>query len=443
MTNIYHRLPIADIRVGPRFRVETGDLRDLKDSITSHGLFHAIVLDRDYNLLAGYRRLTACRELGHEDIYCRFIDEVDNLTAREIELEENLAREDLSWQDEDRLRVEIDKLKRSKYGSGVAGVKADLTQGWDSRDTAVSLGVSESTVSRSIARVEAMQYVPSMVDSPTRKAADRELDRFIQELETELNLRRRNLEAIGVEIHLFLGDCNVLMSKMSAQSVDLIITDPPYGVDIANSTANSDHRTAAEYEDDPVSVLAMLRTAFKEMRRVLKYNGHAYIFVTSIPTDQVRIADLLATSGFDVEPIPLIWLKDSHTTVDWDYRYAPAYESILFCSNRQRRLTDKRTNIFDFPNDPDRIHTAQKPVELLRSFMEQSSARGEVVFDPFMGSGSTIIAAIRSARRYVGMELGTSTFQAAKERIMNELELKRQEDANREETSDDNSMESA
>lgn len=425
MVNMYHSLPIEDIKIGDRFRAGVGDLRDLKESILTHGLFHAIVIDREFNLLAGCRRLTACRELGHVSIYCRYIDEVDPLTAREIELEENLARENLSWQDEDRLRVEIDKLKRLKYGSSPSGPGSDLSKGWDQTDTARSLGVDKTTISRSVARVEAMAYVPSMELAPTRKAADRELDRFIQEIETELNLRIRGREALALSENLFLGDCIISMSTLSNESVDLIVTDPPYGVGIDGSTSNSGHRTPAEYEDDPVSVLAMLRTAFKEMRRVLKANGHAYIFATSVPSDQVRIINLLSESGFDVEPIPLIWIKDSHTTVDWDYRYAPSYESILFCSNRQKRLAAKRSDIFTFNNDPDRVHTAQKPVLLLRTFIEMSSAEGEVVFDPFMGSGSTIIASIRSLRRYIGMEHNKSIFGAAQVRIMNELESRR------------------
>ena len=425
----YHIIPIDQVQVGDRARSEVGDLRELVDSIREHDLLHPIVLTRDNVLLAGYRRLSACKRLEWTHIYVRYLDECDSVTAREIELEENLARLDLSWPDEDRLRAEIDRLKRAKYGSHVAGMDGrghhveGPDGGWDSSDTAEALGVSQPTITTSIARVEAMELVPSIGDAPTRRAADREIDRFCQEIETELNIRQRNRARLpDMSESVMFGDCTTLMGTMSQECVDLIVTDPPYGIDVSGGTEGSGHRNPAEYDDDPVAVMATLRTAFREMRRLLRHSGHAYIFVGSKPVDQVVIIDLLAQSGFDVDPIPLIWHKNSHTTVDWDYRYAPCYESILFCSNRQRRLTGKRENIFRIDNDPDRIHTAQKPIALLRLLIEQSSAVGEVVFDPFMGSGSTLVAAIESGRRYIGMECGKATFDAARLRIARAVE---------------------
>ncbi len=427
----YHIVPIDSITVGERFRTDPGDLYDLIDSIREHDLLHPLIVDRNNLLLAGFRRLSACRKLEWEHIYVRYLDECDPITAREVELEENLARENLNWQDEDRLRVEIDRLKREKYGSHVAGMdgRGDHVDGpaggWDTVDTARALGVSQATISTSMQRVEAMELVPSIADAPTRRAADREIDRLVQEIETELNIRARNRARLpDMSEALMLGDCVQIMSSMSQECVDVIVTDPPYGIDVSGETANSGHRNPAEYDDDPVAVMGLLRSAFREMRRVLKYSGHAYVFCTSKTVDQAIVMEMLAQVGFDVEPIPLVWVKNTHTTVDWDYRYAPTYESILFCSNRQRQLATKRENIFIFDNDPDRIHSAQKPVALLSEFIRQSSAQGEVVFDPFMGSGSTIIAAICLGRRYLGIELGRATYDAAKLRIIHELEAR-------------------
>lgn len=436
----YHIIPIADVVVGERFRTELGDIYDLVDSIREHDLLHPIVCDRNNLLLSGFRRLTACKKLEWTHIYVRYIDECDTTTAREIELEENLARANLSWPDEDRLRTEIDRLKREKYGSHVAGMDGRGAHvdgpegGWDSSDTARSLGVSQPTISTSIRRVEAMELLPNLEDAPTRRAADREIDRLVSEIETELNIRARNRARLpDMSEAVIFGDCIQLMSSMSQECVDLIVTDPPYGINVSGETANSGHRNPAEYDDDPVAVMAMLRSAFREMRRLLRGNGHAYIFCSSWPEEQVPIINMLAQAGFEVDPIPLIWVKNSHTTVDWDFRYAPNYESILFCTNRQRRLSEKRDAVFVVDNDPDRIHTAQKPLPLLKRLILQSSAEGEVVFDPFMGSGSTIVAAIAMKRRYLGIEVGRATFDAAKLRIAQELDYmahQQQEDTN-------------
>ena len=426
----FHSIEVDKIVIGERFRTDLGGkFNDLVESIREHGLFHPIVLTRDNVLLAGFRRVQSHKQLNLPIISCQFFDEIDELTSREIELEENYARADLDWLDEDRLRYEINELKRKKYGDHYAGMggqgNTGDTSGWDYQDTAQALGVSATTVGRSVARIEALQYLPELAEAPTRKAADREIDRLCQEIETELNLRRRNREAQVLTEFLQLGDCVNLLASLATDSIDCIVTDPPYGVDIKTSTHDGGHRTPAEYDDDPVSIHAMLRSAFKEMKRALKPSGHCYIFCSSRPEDQIRIIGLLFEAGFDIEPIPLVWCKDTHTTVDWDYRYAPSYESILFCSNRQRRLDHKRENVFVFSNVDTTLHTAQKPIALLSEFVAMSTSVGEVILDPFMGSGSTVIAAIRCDRRYIGMEHNESIYNAAKLRIMNELESRR------------------
>ena len=75
-----------------RFRKDFGDISELAESIRNFGLLQPVVIDRDFNLIAGERRLRACLSLGLEEILVRFYDELDELTAREIELEENIRR---------------------------------------------------------------------------------------------------------------------------------------------------------------------------------------------------------------------------------------------------------------------------------------------------------------------------------------------------------------
>ena len=101
--NDYHLLPIDQIVVGDRFRKDYGDISALAKSIQSYGLFHPIVVGRDGTLLAGGRRFTAIQSLSWTTVPVHFIDEVDPLLVREIELEENLLREDLTWQEEAQL----------------------------------------------------------------------------------------------------------------------------------------------------------------------------------------------------------------------------------------------------------------------------------------------------------------------------------------------------
>ncbi len=99
---------IKDIRIGKRVRKDLGDLSNLKKSIKKHGLLNPVLLTADNELIAGYRRLTAARELGYEEIEAKIIDPKDNIEFLEMEMEENMIRKDFS---QDEL---LDGMKKKK-----------------------------------------------------------------------------------------------------------------------------------------------------------------------------------------------------------------------------------------------------------------------------------------------------------------------------------------
>lgn len=416
-----HSIPIEDIIVDERFRKDIGDLTDLSASIRSHGLFHPVVIDRNFHLLAGERRLVACKGLGWSGIYVRFLDEVDDLTRREIELEENLHRKAMAWVEEDLLRAEIDRIKRAKYGSAVGSNQHATDPGWTQAQTAVALDLDQSQVSRSLRRVAAIELLPELANETSRNVADKKIERLISDLETREALLTRAETGTDLSSRFLLGDCATLLAQMPDASVDLIITDPPYGVDY-DSIGGSAHRTISEYEDSPEAVLAMLRTVATEMRRVLKPSGHAYFFFGIKLWYQTFL--LYERAGFEADPIPLVWIKNRWGTVNWDVRYAPQWEPIIFATNGQRKLAKARANVFiaDSPAGKGRIHSAQKPVSLLCELIEQSSAPGETVLDPFAGSGSTLVAAHKLGRNYIGMERSEGVYNATKLRLLKFIE---------------------
>lgn len=105
---------------------------------------------------------------------------------------------------------------------------------------------------------------------------------------------------------------------------------------------------------------------------------------------------------------------------DLEGDYAPQYEMILFGAKGRRLLNGSRdSNIVPCYRTGNKIHPTQKPVELMSYFIEKSSDRGEVVLDPFMGSGTTPLAALQVGRRYVGIEKDGEYYRVAYERIAN------------------------
>ncbi len=184
------------------------------------------------------------------------------------------------------------------------------------------------------------------------------------------------------------GNCFELLRQLPDESVDLVLTDPPYGIDY-----QSNRRTARaklpKFAND-VS-LEWVGDWVDEMHRVLKNNTHFYCF-TRYDTYPVFHAEI--ARRFDVKNC-LIWVKNNHGSGDLNGSYAPQYEMIIFAHKGKRHLNGKRdADVMECNNVPSaqRFHSTQKPVELLRVLIEKSSDPGEVVLDPFAGTCSTGLA---------------------------------------------------
>ncbi len=110
------RLKISDISVPPRIRQEEGDTGSLNESIEKHGLLHPILVDEQYNLIAGYRRLQVCRKLGWTHIEAIVVETGgDRLKKLEIELQENLGRRDLTDGDLEAYRLRRAQMEAASH----------------------------------------------------------------------------------------------------------------------------------------------------------------------------------------------------------------------------------------------------------------------------------------------------------------------------------------
>ena len=432
----FHEIPINDIVIGERFRKDYGKIQEFADSIKSRGfLLEPIVVDHGNNLLAGGRRLAACKLLGWTDIPCNFIEEVDELTAREIELEENILRLELSWQEKAKLTLEIDRLYKIKYGQARSGcplgfspltgqntiVDPQLRQGgWSTtQHTADLRGVSRETVRTDIHLAHALQALPELENEDSYVNARRKVNRLIEDIERELVLRQRNSQVQLLTSSVLQGDATSLILSLETDSVDCIITDPPYGDD--NLPFGQPHRTEKEFDDSPESTLATLRSLCPELRRVLKPSGHLYAFFG--PKLWQQSIDIWRNAGFDVRTVICIWHKTGGATgtVNWDKDFAPVWEPFLFAHNGERRLAHKRDNLFAYPPDrgPERVHANQKPVALIRELIELSTDPNDLILDPFGGSGATALAAQECDRRFITFELSERFAGIIKERLTN------------------------
>ena len=199
------------------------------------------------------------------------------------------------------------------------------------------------------------------------------------------------------------------MSRMGSQSIDLMITDPPYGMNF-----RSNHR-AKRYEsihwDDN---LDWLEDWSEEAHRVLKRNSHVYMFCSFHNVDMFKQS---LEQYFTIKNI-LIWEKNNTSMGDLKGDYAPKYEMILFATKGRRLLNGRRdANILKFSRTGNRLHPTQKPEQLISYLINKSSEKDEIVYDPFVGSGTTALSALNLGRRYIGSEINEDYYKISLDRI--------------------------
>ena len=408
---------ISAVDPGERYREEFGDIESLAMSMTTYGQLHPIVLDEDNKLIAGERRLKAAISLKWEYIkFTRFAD-CSEIQKREMEMEENLRRKAFTWQEEVKAVKKLDELKRSIYGSAKSG-SGNTGEGWSLRDTARQLGVSAGTTSESLKLALALEQFPELTKEKNKSAAMRKYTKITERiLQKEIASRA----TINVQIeYVHNADCISVMQGMKAESVNLCITDPPWGVNIDNSgMLNKRWETDIKqtFGDDTFDAMELMRNAFKEIYRILSPDSHCYIFFAMRHYEEVK--KYIIDAGFYVDPTPLLWNKELGVPLTVPTTWVTAYEPIFFCVKGNKVLNVNAHNVLTYKRVPPqkKINPTQKPVSLLRKLIETSSTVGDFVFDPFMGSASTLIAAYESRRSAGGVELGKDMYTKALARI--------------------------
>lgn len=216
---------------------------------------------------------------------------------------------------------------------------------------------------------------------------------------------------------IYNQDCIEGMKSIPDESIDLIVTDPPYLMNYkSNHRKDKSHKFCSVINGD--NDFTLIHDYIGECFRILKNDSACYMFCNANKIDFFKTE--LENVGFTVKNI-IIWVKNNHTAGDLVAQYGKKYEVIFYvnkgrCPIRGGRITD----VWEFPKVSGKslVHQNQKPVELIRQCIEKSSDLGEVVFDGFMGSGTTAIACLETGRRYIGYELDEEYFKIAQGRIL-------------------------
>ncbi len=216
---------------------------------------------------------------------------------------------------------------------------------------------------------------------------------------------------------IILGDCVDEMKKLPDNIANLVVTDPPYGIDFESRLrADTFNKIEGDDRNNPV-----VSWAFAQCYRLLKENSHLYTFMRwdVLP----RFLHLLKHWNFNVKNC-LVGKRAAHSCGDLNYAFSPSYEMILFAHKGQREFNKTTIKLLEEGggfvrrfndlidwldvNEPSKnlmFHPTQKSLELIEFFMLLSSNEGDLIIDPFSGSGITAIAAWDLNRRFICYEV--------------------------------------
>lgn len=412
---------VAENRQRQEFNPEA--LEELKNSILDRGLMHAIVVRTGENgqpiLVAGERRLRALTDIYALEGTVRYnnmkllpgdvptvtLGELDVLEAEEAELDENLKRKDLTWQELAQAHKRLHELRQKQASKAMAEqmeTSGEVTvKPHTVADTAKEVFGRSDGDFHDIVRKELI--VAQHLHKPEVAAAKDVKEAFKILKRSEEAQRNRDLalevgKSFTADVHqLFNTDCMQWMRETVANQpplFDVILTDPPYGMnaqdfgDGAGKLNGIEHR----YDDTPEAWRALMVGWCRLAFAIAKPQAHAYVFC-----DIDRFHELKAfmqEAGWRVHRTPLIDYKTDSGRVPWpDCGPRRQWEMILYAVKGDKPVTNIVGDVIPCQADQNMTHGAQKPVALYVNLLKRSVRPGDRVLDTFAGSGTIFPAA--------------------------------------------------
>lgn len=437
------------------------DIKQLAESIERSGLINPIVIHEDGRLVAGERRLEAHKLAGIKKIRCTIFEQLSKSEAFLIELQENLARRQLSWQDEVNAVLEYHNMKKG------------LTGEWTTQGTSEDIGLSQTQVKfyltvashlsdPEVAACQTMQGAYNLLKGRAERATAAAQNRGLQiasvlpEILPAGNKAERTaaissllssapLDSIRVEEAdpfailaagkvaeeslraqreteeednsvIITGDFLEWVQEYDGPKYDVLHIDFPYGKNYsgANTRKTGKAHIAPRYKDDPDIYWNLLEGLLEHIDKIAFPIAHIIFWFDMDFYAATR--ESFERSGWNlVQPHPLIWTKPYQgVAADTKRRPRHCYETALLLTRGDRKLVKLDQDYFEGRTD-EKLHINQKPVAMLKHFLRLVVDEHTAVLDPTCGSGSALAAARDlGAARILGLELDPSNAEIAR-----------------------------
>lgn len=345
-------------------------LTKLRSSLREFGFINPVIIDRDYNIIAGHGRVLAAKEEGIMEVPCVFVDYLTEAQKKAYILADNRMALDAGW-DEELLRIEIESLQGEDFDVSLTGFEE-----------------------QELADLFAIEGDKAAKDDDFDLSAALEKASFVE---------RGDLWIVGRH-RLVCGDVTQaedVAKLMDGKKANLIVTDPPYGVSFKSSDGLTIQNDSMKDEEFYIFLL----TAFQCMAEHLENGGSAYVFHAD--TEGLNFRKAFIDAGFHLAGV-CIWVKNSLVLGRSDYQWQ--HEPVLFGwkkGGKHSWYSDRRqTTIWNYDKPKrNKNHPTSKPLDLLGYPICNSSQENAIILDTFGGSGSTLMACEQLNRICHMMEL--------------------------------------
>ena len=414
-----------------RKEFEPRAMSELSEAIAARGLMHPIVLretPEGFVLVAGERRWRAIRDMRMLGGQLKFngetipdgeipyvtLGQLTPLQAEEAELEENLHRKDLTWQENAAAMAKLHSLRsRQAQAEGRVHTVADTAMETKGR----SDGGYQAAVRKDLV-VSKYLHVPEIAKAKTADEAFKIIKRQ-EETQRNLALATEVGKTFTQAVHeLHNTNCLSWMRAADENQFDVILTDPPYGMgadsfgDASGKLSGIEHH----YKDDADSWRALMSEWCPLSYRIAKPQAHAYVFCDLDNFHELK--RMMTQAGWWVTRTPFICTKPNSGRVPHpEHGPRRQWEMILYAIKGKKVTTGIHPDVITTMADPNMSHGAQKPVALYVDLLKRSVRPGDVVLDSFAGSGTVFPAAHSLKCKAVGIEMNPEYYSLCLQRM--------------------------
>ena len=335
----------------------------LRSSLREFGFVNPVIIDRDFNVIAGHGRIAAAKEEGITEVPCVFVDYLTEAQKKAYILADNRMALDAGW-DEELLRIEIESLQGADFDVSLTGFGED-----------------------EIADLFAGDGEKDVKDDDFDLSAALEKAAFVE---------RGDIWTVGRH-RLMCGDATSaedMAALMDGKKANLIVTDPPYNVAFKSGSGLSIQNDSMENGE----FYTFLYNSFQNMAEHLEKGGAAYVFHAD--TEGLNFRKAFVDAGFHLAGV-CIWVKNSLVLgrSDYQWQHEPVLYGFLKNGKHPWYSDRKQTTIWNYDKPKrNKNHPTSKPLDLLGYPISNSSQENAIVLDTFGGSGSTLMACEQTNR---------------------------------------------